>query len=63
MKIRLIKHIVVSQNIQIPQSKDAPKRRTVTIRSDKKKYRLYSLQASPGCVHVHFEEVKGGRHA
>lgn len=42
-----------------PQSSSARKRYTFSLRAnDNKKYRFYSTQASPGCVHIHFEEAK-----
>jgi len=42
-----------------PKSNEARKRYIFSLRPhDKKKYRFYATQASPGCVHIHFEEAK-----
>lgn len=52
------KNFTVESHLHKPKTDDAKKRYRFTLRSnDKKFYRLYSVQASPGCVHIDFEEA------
>ena len=61
MRVRIKKFITVNQVLTRPKSPSARKYREVILRSVKSFYRLYSVVASPGCVRVRFEEVKGER--
>lgn len=52
-------NFAITSRLHKPQSSDARKRYKFTLRPhDKKKYRFYAIQGSPGCVHIHFEEAK-----
>lgn len=58
-RVILGKNFSMSSKFLNPKSDEARRRYWFTIRpNDKKKYRLYSHQGSPGCFHIQFEEVK-----
>lgn len=65
VEVKIGRRIKLGQNFSIksshhrPKSKAAKRRYSFELRSnDKKRWRLYSIQASPGTVHIHFEESK-----
>ncbi len=58
-RILLGKNFCIASKMLVPKSNTARRRYTFTLRpNDNQKYRFYATQVSPGCVHIHFEEVK-----
>jgi len=64
-KVTIGKKVLLGDNFSVtswrhtPVSKVARKHYIFTIRpNDKKKYRYYATQSSPGCVRIDFEEAK-----
>lgn len=64
-KVAIGKKVLLGDNFSItsyrhdPIKKVARKHYIFTIRpNDKKKYRYYATQSSPGCVRIDFEETK-----